>query len=92
MRHLAACLLALAACSSSGGSKPSPDGPAAGAFGAPCTTVSNMSTECTSGVCTNTIDQLGHPVCSEQCTYGNDSTCPSGSSGQKCNMKGYCKP
>lgn len=92
MRYLVACLFALAACSSSGGSTPSPDGPAPGTFGAACTTVSNMSTECMSGVCTDTIDQLGHPVCSQQCTFGNDSTCPSGSSGQKCNMKGYCKP
>jgi len=35
---------------------------------------------------------LGHPVCSQQCTYGDNSTCPSGSMGQKCNMKGYCRP
>lgn len=92
MRHLvAACLVALAACS---GSTPpsSADAPAAGSFGAACTTVSDTSTECTSGICTDTIDKIGHPVCSEKCTYGMDSTCPAGSMGPKCNMKGYCRP
>ncbi|HEX5060492.1 MAG TPA: hypothetical protein VFV99_14090 [Kofleriaceae bacterium] len=70
------------------------DGPAAGTFGAACTTVSDQSTECMSGVCTNTFDQLGHPVCSQKCTVlqGTDPTCPMGPSNQKCNMQGYCKP
>ena len=93
MRPLFACIIALAACA---GEAPPPGPDAApitnGPFGATCTVVSNTSTECASGVCTDTIDILGHPVCSEQCTYGNNSTCPSGSTGQKCNMQGYCKP
>jgi hypothetical protein len=94
MRLFAVWIIALAACAG----KAPPPSPDAGApitnapFGATCTVVSNMSTECTSGVCTDSIDMLGHPVCSVQCTYGDNSTCPSGSSGQKCNMKGYCKP
>jgi hypothetical protein len=93
MRFLVASILALVACSS-GSSSPKPDagGPAPGTFGATCTVVSNMSTECNSGVCTDTVDMAGHPVCSQQCTFGNDSTCPSGSMGMKCNMKGYCRP
>ena len=84
-------VLALAACGSD--DKPAVDAPAGnGAFGATCTTVSNTSTECTSMVCTDSFDMLGHNVCSVQCTPGNDSTCPSGSTGMKCNAKGYCKP
>ena len=69
---------------------------AAGTFGAPCTTVSNMSTECNSKVCTNAFNQLPTPVCSVQCTMlgmNDPSECPVGSDGQAfCNMKGYCKP
>ena len=93
MRTLVASLFALVACSGSS-PPPAPDAPGAapGTFGATCTVVSNMSTECMSGVCTNTVDMAGSPVCSVQCTYGNNSTCPSGSMGQKCNMKGYCRP
>jgi hypothetical protein len=70
------------------------DGPAAGAFGAACVTATDTSTECVSGVCTSSIDTLGHPVCSKKCTVlgGTDPTCPTGSMGQKCNMKGYCRP
>jgi hypothetical protein len=72
--------------------KPAVDAaPPAGAFGAACATASDTSTECTSGVCTSTIDQVGHPVCSQTCTV--DTTCPAGSTGvKKCNGKGYCKP
>ncbi len=71
----------------------SPDEPAAGTFGATCTTVIDTgSTECDSGVCTDTFDQIGHPVCSQKCPPGDGSTCPAGSEGKKCNMKGYCKP
>ena len=63
-------------------------------FGAKCTVNSDTSTECASGVCTNSFDMLGHDVCSQKCTVGMDSTCPTtGPSGvAKCNMKGYCKP
>jgi hypothetical protein len=70
------------------------DGPPAGTFGAECTTVSDTSTECMSGVCTNSFDQIPHPVCSKKCTTlgGIDPTCPNGSQGMKCNMMGYCKP
>jgi hypothetical protein len=70
-----------------------PDEPAAGTFGATCTMVVDTgSTECTSGVCTDSFDMIGHPVCSAKCTPGDGSTCPEGSEGKKCNMKGYCKP
>ena len=63
-------------------------------FGATCGSASDMSTECASGVCTNSFDQLGYNVCSQKCTVlqGTDPTCPAGSGSQKCNMKGYCKP
>ncbi len=63
-------------------------------FGATCTVTSDMSTECASGVCTDSIDMLGHDVCSQKCTTigGTDPTCPTGPSMQKCNGKGYCKP
>ena len=62
-------------------------------FGATCTTPSNTSTECASGVCTNSFDMLGHSVCSQMCTFGMNDTCPAGMSGAKmCNMKGFCKP
>ncbi len=81
------CFVALA-CASDGGSGPDP-----GAFGSECTTVVDTgSTECESGVCTDSFDMVGHPVCSVTCTPGDDSTCPDGSAGKKCNMKGYCKP
>jgi hypothetical protein len=85
---------ALAACS---GDSPAPvamDAPPNQAFGAKCGANSDMSTECTSGVCTNSFDQLGYNVCSQKCTVlqGTDPTCPQGPSLQKCNMKGYCKP
>ena len=92
MKQLGLLLLLLAGCPGSS-PKPGPDGPAAGTFGATCTTVVDTgSTECTSGVCTNTFDMFPTPVCSQKCTPGMDSTCPSGSMGMKCNMKGYCKP
>jgi hypothetical protein len=61
-----------------------------GSFGSTCTTLADTgSTECDSGVCTDAFDQLGM-VCSQKCT--DASTCPEGSEGKKCNMKGYCKP
>jgi hypothetical protein len=85
-RLMLACSLLLCACT---------DDPATGtgAFGATCTVVSNTSTECESGVCTNSFDMLGHSVCSQQCTFGMNDTCPMGASGAKmCNMKGFCKP
>ena len=95
--------LALAACAGDappGGS--SPDAAAAGGgdarmnepFGAVCTTASDTSTECASGVCTNSFDMLATPECSQKCTVlgGDDPTCPVGSMGQKCNKKGYCRP
>ena len=64
------------------------------AFGAQCTTVSDTSTECASGVCTNTFNQFPTPVCSQKCTVqgGTDPTCPVGSMGQKCNQQFYCRP
>lgn len=92
-RLLLALSLVLGACSSS--STPTPDagsGPAAGAFGASCTTVSDTSSECMNKPCTNTFDMIGHPVCSQLCTFGMDASCPAGSMGAKCNMRGYCRP
>lgn len=82
-------LLGLYACTDDNNS-----GPKARAFGAECTTVVDTgSTECDSGVCTNTFDMIGHPVCSQQCPAGDGSTCPKGADGtMKCNGKGYCKP
>jgi len=88
-RFLLACSLVLCACSD--GSRPMPDA-GNGTFGAACTMASDTSTECTSAICTNTIDMIGHPVCSQKCTFGMDSTCPNGAMGMKCNMKGYCRP
>jgi hypothetical protein len=65
-----------------------------GEFGSTCSTVVDTgSTECDSGVCTDTFDQIGHPVCSLKCTVADPSVCPAGADGtKKCNMKGYCKP
>lgn len=64
-----------------------------GTFGAECIMVSDTNNdECDSGVCTDSFDQIGHPVCSVKCTAGDGSTCPAGSEGMKCNGKGYCKP
>jgi hypothetical protein len=85
--------LVVAACST-GSKSPGPDAATNQPFGAACVTASDTSTECASGVCTSTIDQVGHPVCSQKCTMlgGTDTTCPQGSMGQKCNMKGYCRP
>ena len=87
--------LALAACSSDS-SSPTPDasGPAPGTFGAACTTVSDTSSECMGKACTNSFDNIGHNVCSQTCTMvkATDPSCPNGSMGQFCNMKGYCRP
>ncbi|MGE5182758.1 MAG: hypothetical protein ACM31C_11875 [Acidobacteriota bacterium] len=92
-KYLVVAVLALAGCSGSTPKGP-PDAPSNQAFGATCVTPSDMSTECMSGICTNSFDMLGYSVCSQKCTVlgGTDPTCPTGSSGQKCNMKGYCKP
>ncbi len=64
------------------------------AFGSDCTVVSDDSTECASGVCTNTFNMFPTPVCSQKCTDlgGSDATCPTGSMGKKCNQQGYCRP
>ena len=95
---LIACFALIAACTtgdSGDDSTPTFDAPPGGAaFGQACTTVSDSSSECESGVCTNSFDQIGHPVCSVKCTIlmGNDPVCPSGSMGQFCNRMGYCRP
>ena len=65
------------------------------AFGSDCNTVSDTSTECASGVCTNTFNMLPTPVCSVKCTMlgsADDPECPNGSMGMKCNQQGYCRP
>jgi hypothetical protein len=91
MKHLVALYLGLLVACTSDGSGPVPaDAPAAGQFGATCTTPSDTSTECNSKICTNSFDMLPTPVCSQKCTVSTE--CPTGASGQKCNMKGYCKP
>jgi hypothetical protein len=94
---LVAFALTAAACSSNDTKTidaPAADAPPPGTFGATCTTVSDTSTECNSGVCTNTFDMIPHPVCSQKCTVlgGNDPSCPVSSMGQKCNKQGYCRP
>ncbi|HET7505467.1 MAG TPA: hypothetical protein VFK02_30815 [Kofleriaceae bacterium] len=86
-RLMLACSLLFCACTDDAGTITN------AAFGETCTVVSNTSTECASGVCTDSFDMVGHPVCSQQCTAGMNDTCPMGASGAKmCNMKGYCKP
>jgi hypothetical protein len=97
MKTLATLAIALAACTADAPA-PTPDAPGSGGgsnlpFGATCTTASDTSTECASGVCTNSFDTLGHNICSQKCTMlqATDPSCPAGTS-QKCNMKGYCKP
>ena len=97
-----ALLAAVLACACNSGSSPPPvDSAGSGsnhgsaAFGSACNTVSDMSTECKSGVCTNTFNMFPTPVCSVKCTMlgsGSDSECPVGSMGQKCNQQGYCRP
>jgi hypothetical protein len=86
---------ALCACSGST-PPPGPDagGPAPRTFGAACGSASNNAPDCDSHVCTDSIDTAGHPVCSQSCTLlkATDPSCPNGSMGQLCNMKGYCKP
>jgi hypothetical protein len=96
-RLLVLAILMLTTACTTGESTPPPDAPAApapGTFGAACTMVSDQSTECMSGVCTDSFNQTGTPLCSQKCTVlqGTDPTCPMGPSLQKCNMKGYCKP
>jgi hypothetical protein len=79
-----------------GGGGTGPDaasgGGSGGAFGATCTTVSTTSTECASKLCTDVFTNIGHPVCSQMCTAGDSSTCPTGSQGMMCNNQGYCRP
>jgi len=94
MRSFLACLLL---CACPGKSPPDPvDAPPLTnqPFGAMCTVVTDTGTECTSGVCTNTFDMSASPICSVKCTLVGmtDPACPMGSQGQKCNMKGYCRP
>jgi hypothetical protein len=93
--------LSLALCACPGNSSPTPavdaaagDGPMPGSFGAPCTTVTDTSSECMGKACTDSFNQLPTHVCSQTCTMhmATDPSCPTGSSGTFCNMKGYCKP
>jgi hypothetical protein len=91
-------LLALGACSSSdngsGDTGGVPDGGmvadtggAAGTlqFGQTCT----MNMDCVSDYC-GLFDMSGM-LCTFHCA-GDASVCPDGSQGQKCNMKGMCRP
>ena len=94
LKHLLLAL-AFAACTAGSSGNPTPmDAPLTNqAFGAKCYIASDTSTECTSGVCTNSFDMLGYSICSQKCTMlmAIDPSCPSGTS-QMCNKKGYCKP
>jgi len=83
----------IAACAGSSPTSTPMDAPANQAFGAKCGSASDMSTECLSGVCTNSFDMLGYSICSQKCTMlmAIDPSCPTGTS-QMCNKKGYCKP
>src|SRR5215468_2936017 len=95
-RLLLALALALVLAACPGNSSPAvdaaSDGPARGTFGATCTTLTDTSSECMGKPCTNAFNMFPTPVCSQLCTFGMDSTCPNGSMGPKCNMKGYCRP
>jgi hypothetical protein len=93
MMRLLLLALALAACGSSNPPTPDAARTTGAGFGSACTVVSDTSTECTTGVCTDSFNMLGD-VCSVKCTLLNmtDPACPTGSMGQKCNMKGYCRP
>jgi hypothetical protein len=94
-RLLLALSLVLCACSGSTPAlTPDASGPAPGTFGAACTTVADMSSECMNKPCTSSFDMTGHPVCSQLCTMlkAMDPSCPTGSMGQFCNLKGYCRP
>ena len=84
----------LVACSGSTPSGGTVDAPPNQPYGAKCVTASDMSTECATGVCTNTFDTLGYSVCSAKCTMlmATDPTCPATPGAQFCNKKGYCKP
>ena len=92
---VAVAVAAFVACGG-GGSTPQMDAPKLTnqAFGSACTVVSDTSTECASGVCTDSINMGSGYVCSQKCTMlmGSDPSCPQGSMGQKCNAKGYCRP
>ncbi len=95
LKTIAVALL-FAACTADAPPPPVDSGTGSGTnlpFGAACTTASDTSTECASGVCTDSFDQSAQPVCSQKCTMlqTTDPSCPSGTS-QKCNLKGYCKP
>jgi hypothetical protein len=59
-------------------------------FGAPCQTVTDMSTECSTGACVHFNMFTSPGLCTMKCTMS--SQCPAGSMGQKCNMMGYCRP
>ncbi len=91
-KYLVVAVLALASCAGNA-PKGTADAPSNQPFGAVCVTPSDMSTECMSGVCTNSFDMLGYSICSQKCTMlmAIDPTCPAGTS-QMCNKKGYCKP
>jgi hypothetical protein len=72
-----------------------PDGPVSTVdgpvdFGAPCQTVTNMSTECSTGVCAHFSMFTSPGLCTLACTTNGD--CPPGSMGPKCNTNGFCRP
>jgi hypothetical protein len=58
------------------------------AFGATCDPA-NDQCDATMGLSCHLFGQLGN-VCTKSC--GQDTDCPVGSQGQKCNMMGLCRP
>lgn len=99
MIRLFALLLTLAACTGPD-QMLAPDGPASefdGSvadgptdFGAPCQTVTDTSTECSTGVCAHFNMYPSPGLCTLKCNM--NSQCPPGSMGPKCNLQGYCRP
>ncbi len=87
-------MAAWVACSGQAPKVAGTDAPPNQPYGATCVTASDMSTECATGICTNTFDTLGYSVCSAKCTMlmATDPTCPTSAGSQFCNKKGYCKP
>lgn len=94
------CVLALLVAAALGcGSDPAPEtpdaalqmmtGPCTGAVYDPCTTAD----QCSSMNC-HYYQQSNFTVCTQTCTYGDDTTCPVDSSGNhgSCNKMGICKP
>lgn len=86
MKSLALLVLVVAACS---GDDSSDEGAVCeGALYEPCTAPG----DCESGMCQD-FEQDGFQVCTQACTAGDDTTCPTdGVASASCNNRGICKP